>query len=94
MKRRNRKKQPFSRKVAGRFDIPEDVLFDVPRVTLMDNTEVRIENYKTVLEYEETKIQLACKDKCITVSGIELFITLITDDEISIRGKISTISFS
>ncbi len=94
MKRQKMKKQPISRKIVGRFDIPEDIVFDVPRVTVMDNTEVRIENYKTVLEYDETKVQLACKKKCITVSGTSLAIHVITDDEVSIHGEISAISFS
>lgn len=94
MKHRRKKKEPFSKKIIGRFDIPEDIVFDVPRMMVMDNTEVRIENYKTVLEYDDTKIQLACKQKYITVSGKGLTITLITDDEVSVCGEISAISFS
>lgn len=94
MKHRRKKKEPFSKKIIGRFDIPEDIVFDVPRITVMDNTEVRIENYKTVLEYEDTKIELACKQKDITISGNQLTITLITDDEVSVCGEISAILFS
>lgn len=97
MKRnRNRKKtkEPFSKKVAKRLDVPSDVFFDIPRITMQHNTELRIENYKTVLEYEETKIQFACKTYAITVTGQNLTITLITDDEVSVCGLISSVSFS
>ena len=59
MKRRKKKSESISKKIVGRFDIPEDVVFDIPRITVCDNTEIRIENYKTVLEYEETAIKLA-----------------------------------
>lgn len=94
MKKRKKKREPFSKKIVGRFDIPEDILFDVPRTTIYDNTELRIENYKTVLEYEDTKIHLACKEKFIRISGENLNITIITDDEISVRGSISNIEFA
>lgn len=94
MKRKKRKKEPLSKKLIGRFDIPEDVIFDVPRIMLLDNTEMRIENYKTVLEYEDKSIKLACKDKFISIYGTDLNITIITDDEISVKGIIKGFDFS
>ncbi len=94
MKKRKRKKEPISRKIIGRFDIPEDVIFDVPRICMCDNTELRIENYKTILEYEETEIKLACKDKFIHIAGHDLNITVITDVEISIKGIIKSVEFA
>ena len=94
MKRRNKKRETLSEKWFGCVDIPEDVLLNVPRITMMDNTEVRIENYKSILEYEETKIQLACKKRLITVTGTGLTISLITDDEVSVRGEILAVQFS
>ena len=96
--KRNRKrkkiKEPFSQKVAKHLDVPSDVFLDIPRITMQHNTELRIENYKTVLEYEETKIQFACKTYIITVTGQNLTITLITDDEVGVCGLISSVSFS
>ncbi len=94
MKRRKKAHQPLSKKIVGRFDIPEDIVFDIPRTTICDNTELRIENYKTVLEYEDTKISLACKDKTICIRGTELAITVITDDEIDVKGYFSSIEFA
>ena len=94
MKRRKKKREPFSKKIVGRFEIPEDIVFDVPRTTILDNTELRIENYKTVLENEDTKIHLACKERFIRIFGENLAITIITDDEISVKGTISSIEFA
>ncbi len=93
-KRRRKKKEPIFKKIVGRFDIPEDIVFDVPRLIMLDNTELRVENYKAVLEYEETKIMLACKEKCIKVNGEKLSITIITEDEISVKGLVSSIEFT
>lgn len=94
MKRRKPNKEPISKKIAGKLDIPEDIIFDIPRITICDNTEMRIENYKTVLEYEETGIKLACKNKFINIYGQNLNITVITDDEISIKGVIKGFEFA
>ena len=93
MKKRKKEKAPKKR-IIPRFDIPEDIIFDVPRLTIFNNTEMRIENYKNILEYEEDKISLACNDKFINISGQKLNITIITDDEISIKGEILTIGFA
>lgn len=94
MKRRKENKKKGAKKWINQFDIPEDVVFDIPRITLYDNTEMRIENYKAILEYEETGIKLACKEKMIQISGQKLNITVITDDEISIGGIITGFSFA
>ena len=93
-KKRNKTNIPFSQKVAKHLDLPTDVFLDVPRITMQNNTEIRIENYKTVLEYEENKVQFACKTYIITVTGRNLTITLITDDEVGVCGIISSVSFS
>lgn len=92
LKRKN--KEPKRRKFLSQFEIPEDIIFDVPRITVFDNSEIRIENYKNILEYEENKISLACKDKFINILGTKLNITIITDDEISIKGEINTIEYA
>lgn len=94
MKRRKQNKTKTTKKWMNQFDIPEDVVFDIPRIMLYDNTEMRIENYKAILEYEETGIKLACKEKLIQISGQKLNITVITDDEISIGGIITGFSFA
>ncbi len=92
--KRKKAKKPLSQTMADHLDLPSDILFDLPRITMHHNTELRIENYKTVLEYEDTKIQFACKTYIITVTGANLAITLITDDEVCLRGVISSVSFS
>ncbi len=94
MRRRKQNKKSSVKKWLDQFDIPEDVVLDIPRITLLDNTEMRVENYKAILEYEESGIKLACKEKLIQIHGEKLNITIITDDEISISGTITDFSFA
>ena len=95
MKKSNKPKRvPLSHRIANSLDIPEDVIFSMPRICIMGNREMRLENYKTVLEYQDEQIRFACKNACITVTGTSLSITVITDDEVSVAGQIASVTFS
>ncbi len=95
MKKDSKKKRvSLSRRIADSLDIPDDVIFSMPRISMFGNRELRLENYKTVMEYRDEQIRFACKDKCITVTGASLSITVITDDEVSVTGQIASVSFS
>ncbi len=94
-----RKKRPVNEKrgirekVCDSLALPEDMLLDLPRISLSGNRELEIENYKNVLEYLDTSIQLNCKDYVIKICGCKLSILSITDEAISIRGNITQIIF-
>lgn len=92
-KRPEKEKRKIRELVCGSFSLPEDMLLDLPRITLSGNHELEIENYKNVLEYLDTCIQLNCKDYVIKICGCRLAILSITDESISIRGNITQISF-
>jgi len=94
MKKHRKTRRHFSEKIVKKLDIPEDIIFDIPRITMMANKEIRIENCTSVLEYETDKISLRAKDTVIELYGTELSINLITDDEISVSGIIVSVNFS
>lgn len=92
--RRKKAKRNVPKKIAKTLDIPEDVMLGVPRLTMMSNCELRIENYKSILEYETGKITLCTKDMLIAIGGEKLDIGIICDDEISVTGEILSMEFS
>lgn len=94
MKRARTKRRNIPKKIAKTLDIPEDILFDVPRILMTSNEDIRIENYKSILEYEPDKITLMTKEFIIEIHGKNLNISIITDDEISICGTVLAINFS
>ncbi len=87
-------KKNFRQLISHSLAIPEDMLLDIPRISISGNRELEIENYKNVLEYTEETIALNCKDYMIKICGRKLEITSITDEFIGIRGVISSISFT
>ena len=94
MKRHKKTKKNLSEKIVKKLDIPEDVVFDIPRLIMMSNTEIRIENYKSILEYEADKISLSAKNMMIELFGSDFNICLMTDEEVSITGTILSVNFS
>lgn len=94
MARRRAKGRNIPKKIVKTLDIPEDIVFDIPRILIHSNSEMRIENYKSILEYEAEKITLSSKYLIIEIKGEDLNICIITDDEISISGNILAVNFS
>ena len=94
MKKNKRPKGRFLKDIIKKLDIPEDIVFNTPRITIMSNEEIRIENCDSVLEYECDNITISAIDMLIEISGDELRISIITDDEILIRGNILSVNFS
>lgn len=93
MKKRKTKRQRVQKKIAKTLDIPEDILFNAPRLLMTSNTDLRIENYKSILIYEPDKIALTTDEYVIEIAGKNLNITIITDEEISITGIVMSIIF-
>lgn len=85
-------KKNRAQQVAGLLDLPLDMVADVPRMIMNDNKELTIENYKYIEGYEPEEIRLKSKHYHITISGKELQIVAITNDEILIRGTITGLS--
>lgn len=89
----NKEKTTFKQKLAKTLEISKDVLSDIPRFTLNDNNELRVENYKGIIFYDFSEIKLGAKQYTILISGKNLKISSITDEDIFIIGEITSLSF-
>lgn len=85
---RKKKEKNIAGKISGILDVSLDMVADVPRITINDNREMTVENYKSIEGYEPEEIRLRSKHYRIIISGRELQIVAITDEEILVRGII------
>ena len=90
MTKKERKEKSAREKLGMILDMPVDMIKDCSRMTVIGNESILIENYKGIIEYEESLIRLSNN---INVLGIDLNIEEITDDDILITGRIKTIEF-
>ena len=87
-------KKGIREKIAEITDIPKDFLMNMPRITLLGNRELHIDNYKGLLEYTNELISVASTNKIIVVKGNGLIITRIVEKSVYIGGSILSVEFT
>lgn len=73
------------------LDVPNDIAFDLPRITVIGYYQVYIENYKNVVQFTNEYLHLKLTNKEIKIVGERLVIRKIWTDEIFIEGLIKEI---
>lgn len=91
---RKKAKRITAKKIIETLDISDDIFFNSPRISLLSDREIRIENYLSVLLYENNQLIVKTKDNNITIKGEHLSIDIITDEEFTIKGRIFSLEFS
>lgn len=86
-------KQNINKLLSGYLDLPRDVVLDLPKITLIGDTQLYIENHKGVIEYNGEKIKLNVSIGQLEIVGEGLVIRAINSDEIYLDGSIKTINF-
>jgi sporulation protein YqfC len=86
-------KMTFKEKMSDMLEIPKELILDIPKITLIGNKQLFIENYKGIIEYEENKVRIKTNEGLIKIAGANLFIKEITTDDLMVSGKINTIEF-
>ena len=75
------------------LEMPKEVVSDEPKFTIVGFSEILIENYKNILEYEDYFIRINTFIGIISINGFNLKLEQLTEDDIMIRGKIESIDF-
>ena len=75
------------------FEIPEELVSDVPKVTVIGFNRMLVENYKCVLEYQDVFIRIKMKDGLLNIYGADLEMNEMTKDDLIITGTAETIEF-
>ena len=73
-------------------DLSRDVVAGLPVISMLCDCEVFIENYRGILEYSSEYLKVSTKIGNIRVSGSNLVIYHMNQDEILLRGCIGKVS--
>ncbi|MFH5182771.1 sporulation protein YqfC [Paenibacillus sp. TAB 01] len=90
MRSLTRKWNQFTAKL---LDVPQDVVLDLPRFTMIGNMQLYIENHRGVLHFSSELLRLALSKGKLEVHGKELVIRAILSEEVFIEGVIDEIKF-
>ncbi len=97
--RAKRKKGKESRKINIKekmteiLELPKEVVLNVPRLTMLGNKNLVIENYKGIIEYETVRIRINTGTGIIRIMGEMLTIKEITSEDIMVEGRIKGLEF-
>ena len=72
------------------LEIPKEVYSNEPKLIITGFSEMIIENYKGILEYEDYYIKINTYIGSININGFNLKLEKMTEDNIKIIGKIES----
>ena len=87
----------FKKNVKKQFsdflEIPGDVMLDLPKMTLVGNIKLYIENHRGIIEYSTERVRISVAEGEVAVTGESLLLRNVLPDEICVEGKIKSLSF-
>lgn len=93
MERRPRKSSLLE-KTAEVFDLPADAVAGLPKLELVGDKELRVENHKGILAYGREEIHISGGAFLIKIAGEELELRAMTGLELLVTGRIRQIILS
>ncbi len=92
MKRKQVKKtHHINEKLNHILELPQEVIGNAPRLTIVGFEQLLIENYKGILEYEDFFIKINTHIGALNINGFNLNLKQMTEDDIMISGKIESV---
>ncbi|MBQ4284742.1 MAG: YabP/YqfC family sporulation protein [Lachnospira sp.] len=80
-------------KIAVDLKFAKDAALGLPLVTIVGNSELVVENFKSIVHYESDCIRLMTKQGYVSVEGSCLIIKYYNDEEIAVKGRICKIEY-
>lgn len=87
---RNRKQKKYT-KWDSILEMPREVVSTDVKITILGFDEILIENYKNILEYQDIFIRINTFQGIINISGFNLKLDQMTNEDIKVTGKIDSI---
>lgn len=86
-------KQRFQNLAIKYLQLPQDVLLELPRITLIGHIHAYIENHRGLLVYSDTELRLKTNKGAIQILGDSFVLKTMLPEEIILEGTISDIKF-
>ncbi len=76
-----------------KMDLPQDVMMDLPRITMIGQVHIYIENHRGLLTFSDGEVRLLIKGGQLLVKGKAFVIKTILPEEILLEGKIDKVIY-
>ncbi|WP_291560472.1 MULTISPECIES: sporulation protein YqfC [unclassified Clostridium] len=89
----NNKLQNATERLANKLDIPREVIMDIPKITVVSNNEITIENHKGIILFEKEMVKVKSSIAVITILGGNFEIIFVGGSTIVLTGKFKSIEY-
>lgn len=79
--------------MARKMDLPQDVIMDLPRITMIGQIHIYIENHRGLLVFTDKELRLLLKQGQLQIKGNSFVIKTILPEEILLEGKIDQVVY-
>lgn len=85
----NKKELEFLTRAADVFDLPADVIGDLPHIELIGDYELLLSGHQGILSYSTEAIDVNGGKLIVRLTGENLELTAMNGSELRVRGKIT-----
>lgn len=78
---------------AGVLDLPKDITMEMPRITMIGQYQMYIENHRGVLQFSDKELRLLLTKGQLLIKGNNLVIRAILPEEVLVEGIIHQVTF-
>ncbi|MFB7141838.1 MULTISPECIES: sporulation protein YqfC [unclassified Bacillus (in: firmicutes)] len=79
--------------MSSKMDLPPDVLLELPRITMLGQLHIYIENHRGLLVYTDNELRLLMKQGQLLIKGKDFVLKTMLPEEILLEGEIEHVYF-
>ena len=88
----------FAKKLAkwttDMLDLPQDVIFDLPRITMIGPLQMYVENHRGVLVFSDQEVRILLSNQGqLLVRGSQFILRKILPEEVLLEGRIREVKY-
>ena len=80
-------------RILEKIDLPKDVVMDLPKITIIGNNEITIENHEGIESFEDECIKIKTNNGIIKIEGQNFEILYIASETIVLSGKFKSVDY-
>lgn len=88
-----KEKGGFKAIISDLFELPREVVLDLPRLTMVGNVQIYLENHRGVIAYDENQIRIGVNNGEIIIRGSNLQIKNLIAEELLIKGIVEGLDY-
>ncbi|MGI6539027.1 MAG: sporulation protein YqfC [Caldicoprobacterales bacterium] len=90
---RRKKLESMKSNLSEIFDLPKDIMLNLPRISMIGNNQMMVENHKGIIEYTPQRIRVNSSIGVIRIQGKDMQLKNIASDDIMITGEIKMLEY-